>query len=63
MLAMRAKRWNVSQIVAEKNFGAGLFEAVLSPVMNKIHPCGIESVSVSMQKERRICQVLGPVIQ
>ena len=63
MLAMRARRWNVSQIVAEKNFGAGLFEAVLSPVMNKIHPCGIESVSVSMQKERRICQVLGPVIQ
>ena len=63
MLAMRAKRWNISQVVAEKNFGAGLFEAVLTPVMNKIHPCGIESVNVSMQKERRICQVLGPVIQ
>ena len=63
MLALRAKRWNISQVVAERNFGAGLFEAVLTPVMNQIHPCGIESVNVSMQKERRICQVLGPVIQ
>ena len=63
MLALRAKRWNISQVVAESNLGAGLFEAVLTPVMNKIHPCGIESVHVSMQKERRICQVLGPVIQ
>lgn len=63
MLAMRAKRWGVNQIVAEANFGAGMFEALLSPVMNKVHPCSIEGVRVSQQKERRICDTLGPLIQ
>ena len=62
-LALRAKRWNCSQIVAESNFGAGMFEALLAPVMNKIHPCSIESVRVSQQKERRIVDQLAPLVQ
>ena len=63
LLAMRAKRWNVTQVVVEANFGDGMFEALLSPVMNKVHPCGIEEVRVSQQKERRICDTLAPIIQ
>ena len=50
----------MNQIVAEANFGASMFEALLSPVMNKVHPCSIEGVRVSQQKERRICDTLGP---
>lgn len=63
LLAMRAKRWNITQVVSESNFGAGMFEALLAPVLNKVHPCGIESVRVSQQKERRICDTLAPVVQ
>ena len=62
-LAERAKRWNVTQVVVESNFGDGMFEALLSPVMNRIHPCGIEEMRVSMQKERRIVDTLAPVVQ
>ena len=63
LLAMRAKRWNVTQVVVEANFGDGIFSHLLAPVMNRVHPCGIEEIRVSMQKERRICDVLGPLIQ
>jgi len=63
VLAMRAKRWNVTQVVVESNFGDGIFSHLLAPVMNRVHPCGIEEIRVNMQKERRICDVLGPVIQ
>ncbi len=63
MLAMRAKRWNVTQIVVESNFGDGLFAALLQPVMNKVHPCGIEEIRVNQQKERRICDQLAPLTQ
>ena len=63
MLAMRAKRWNVTQIVVESNFGDGLFSALLQPVMNKVHPCGIEEIRVNQQKERRICDQLAPLTQ
>lgn len=63
MLSMRAKRWNVTQIVVESNFGDGLFAALLQPVMNKVHPCGIEEIRVNQQKERRICDQLAPLTQ
>lgn len=63
LLAMRAKRWNVTQVVVESNFGDGIFSHLLAPVMNRVHPCGIEEIRVNMQKERRICDVLGPLIQ
>jgi hypothetical protein len=63
MLAERAKRWRVSQVVVESNFGDGMFEALLSPVMNRIHPCGIEEMRVTQQKERRIVDTLAPVVQ
>lgn len=63
LLAERAKRWRVTQVVVESNFGDGMFEALLAPVLNRVHPCGIEPVKVSMQKERRIVDTLAPVVQ
>ena len=63
LLSMRAKRWNVTQVVIESNFGDGIFAALLQPVMNKIHPCGIEEIRVTQQKERRICDQLAPLTQ
>lgn len=63
MLSMRAKRWNVTQVVIESNFGDGIFAALLQPVMNKVHPCGIEEIRVTQQKERRICDQLAPLTQ
>jgi len=63
LLAEKAKRWRVTQVVVESNFGDGMFEALLSPVLNKYYPCGIEPVKVSMQKERRIVDTIAPVVQ
>jgi hypothetical protein len=63
MLATKAERWKVTQVVVESNFGDGLFTALLSPVMNRIYPCGIEEIRVAQQKERRIVDTLAPVVQ
>ena len=63
LLADRAKRWNVSDVVAESNLGDGMFTALLQPVMQKVHPCGIEERRVSGQKERRIVDTLAPLVQ
>lgn len=63
LLALRAERWKVSQVVIEANFGDGMFGALLAPVLNRVHPCSIEEVKVSQQKERRIVDTLAPVIQ
>jgi len=63
LLATKAARWNVTQVVVESNFGDGMFQALLSPVLNRVHPCGIEEVRVAMQKERRIVDTLAPVVQ
>ena len=63
MLAMKAQRWKVTQVVVESNFGDGLFTALLSPVMNRVYPCGIEEIRVAQQKERRIVDTLAPVVQ
>ena len=63
LIALRAKRWNVTQVVCEANFGDGMFAALLQPTLLKVHPCGIEEIRVHLQKERRICDTLGPVVQ
>ena len=44
-------------------FGDGMFAALLQPVMNKVHPCGIDEIRVTQQKERRICDQLAPLTQ
>jgi hypothetical protein len=61
-LAEIAKRNKVNQIVVEANFGDGMFTELLKPVLAKVHPCGIDEVKHTTQKERRIIDTLEPVI-
>jgi hypothetical protein len=63
MLADKAKRWKVNTIVAESNLGDGMFTALLQPVVQKVFPCSIEEKRVTGQKERRIVDVLAPLVQ
>ena len=62
-LAKTAKRWNVNYVIAENNFGDGMFTALLKPHMLRHHPVSIEEVKHSVRKETRLCDTLGPVIQ
>jgi hypothetical protein len=62
-LAQVAKRWAVTNIVTEANFGDGMFTAALAPVMARVWPCSIEEVRHSQQKERRIIDTLAPLVQ
>ena len=61
-LAQIAKEEGVNQIVIEANFGDGMYQALFEPVINRIHPCSVEEVKHSTQKERRIIDTLEPVI-
>lgn len=63
MLAQRAKHWGVVTVKAESNLGDGMFGALLQPVMNKIYRVTVEEERVSQQKERRIVDLLAPLIQ
>lgn len=60
-LAQAAKRHAVSKIVVEANWGDGMFERLLQPHVLKVHPCAIEGLKVSQQKEMRILDTLEPV--
>jgi hypothetical protein len=62
MLAEIARRNKVSRILCEENFGQGMFEALLVPVLQSTYPCSIEGVRHHIQKERRICDVLEPLM-
>jgi hypothetical protein len=61
-IAREAKRLKAHRIVVEANFGDGMFSQLLRPVLQRIYPCTIEEVKHSIQKERRIIDTLGPVI-
>jgi len=61
-LCKLAKKQKVNAILTESNFGDGMFTALLTPIMSKIHPCEIEEVRHSTQKERRIIDTLEPVL-
>lgn len=61
-LAQTAKRHKVNHIVIEANFGDGMFSQLLKPVLQRVHPCQIEEVKHSIQKERRIIDTLEPVM-
>lgn len=61
-LAKEAKRYGVNEVVVESNFGDGMFTTLLSPWLTKIHPCAVEEVHSSAQKERRIIDTLEPVM-
>lgn len=62
LLAEAAKRNKVNQVLVESNFGDGMFTELLKPYLAKTHPCSIEEVRHSAQKEKRIIDVLEPVM-
>ena len=61
-LAKMAKAHNVNTIVVESNMGDGMFTELLKPILRTIHPCGLEEVRHTQQKERRIIDTLEPVL-
>jgi hypothetical protein len=61
-IALAAKEWRVNAIVIESNFGDGMFEKLLAPVLRKHHPCKIEEVRHSRMKEMRIADTLEPIM-
>lgn len=61
-LAMIAKEEGVNHVIIEANFGDGMYTSLFTPVISKIHPCAIEEVKHSTQKERRIIDTLEPVM-
>ncbi|WP_155248936.1 phage terminase large subunit [Rhizobium leguminosarum] len=61
-LAVLGKTHNVNRVIVEANFGDGVFTQLLKPVFTRVHPVTIEEVKHSTQKERRICDVLEPLL-
>ena len=61
-LANIAKKYSVNYIIIESNFGDGMFSEIFKPILKNIHPCTIEEVRHSIQKEQRIIDTLEPVI-
>ena len=61
-LAMIAKQEDVNEIVIESNFGDGMFSQLLTPIISKIHPVTMSEVRHNTQKEKRIIDVLEPVM-
>ena len=61
-IAHIAKRNKVNLILCEANLGGGMFGSLLQPVLAKIYRCPIEEVTHSIQKEKRICDVLEPLL-
>lgn len=61
-LSMIAKEQEVNLVRIESNFGDGMFTQLLKPILSKIHRVTCEEVKHSVQKERRICDTLEPVM-
>lgn len=59
-LARTAKRHKVNHIIVESNFGDGMFAKLFQPVLNRYHPCTVEEVRHTTQKELRIIDTLEP---
>jgi len=57
-----ASEWKPHQIDIEKNFGNGALSSVWTPLLMKEHPCTIEDVWETGQKELRIIDTLEPMI-
>lgn len=61
-LAGIAKAHKVNEIVIESNFGDGMATQLLKPILAEIHPCNVEEVRHSIQKEKRIIDTLEPIM-
>lgn len=62
-MAQVAKKWGVHTVVAEKNWGGGMYGTLLRPVLDRIHPCYLENeYRATGQKEVRIIKTLEPLL-
>ena len=61
-IVRQAKTHGCNYAVYEANFGDGMFGELIKPVFGRIHPCTIEEVKHSAQKEKRIIDTLEPVM-
>jgi len=71
-IAIIAKSQGCHKIVTESNFGDGMFNKLLEPVVNRVYSdksicgytggCSLDEQRVSGQKELRIIQVLEPLM-
>ena len=61
-LATIAREEKVNEVWTEDNFGDGMFNALLGPVLQNIYPCKLEGYRVTGQKEARIADKLEPVM-
>jgi len=61
-IVRQAKLHGCNYAVYEANFGDGMFGELIKPVFGRIHPCTIEEVKHSSQKEKRIIDTLEPVM-
>ena len=63
-IASKAAHYSVDNIIIEPNFGDGMYNKLLQPVLKKIHPeCGLEETErAQSQKEARIIDTLEPVM-
>jgi hypothetical protein len=61
-LAEIAKEESVNHVIIEANMGDGMYTALIKPVLARVHPCMVEEVKHSIQKERRIIDTLEPVM-
>ena len=58
----RGKDEKVNEIIVESNFGDGMFNQLMMPILAKIHPVTMGEVRHNTQKEKRIIDVLEPVM-
>jgi hypothetical protein len=62
-LALAAKRFKVTDVIIESNFGDGMFSKLLVPFLQRAgHRCNVEEVHSVGQKELRIIDTLEPVL-
>jgi len=61
-LAVIAKEVQVNEIIVESNFGDGMVNQLFLPVLSKVHSVTMSEVHHNTQKERRIIDVLEPVM-
>jgi hypothetical protein len=61
-LADIARRYKANEVLVEANFGDGMFNNLLLPYLRETYPVTLTEVKHSQQKERRIADVLEPVM-
>lgn len=62
-LARIARRWKIGTVLVEQNFSGGMWPQLFRPILRELHPgCVVEEVPVHGQKEKRVIEILDPVM-